>query len=116
MRFAIVAGAIAATQRVHARLRLTDPPRGPRSRRQGLFPACASSRSAPSPITCLGSWNPRASRSRITLAQDATLHAFFAQGMLMNVAAAMDLPELAAEDAGWLTACRAATSEEGRER
>jgi AcrR family transcriptional regulator len=40
-------------------------------------------------------------------AEDATLHAFFAQGMLMNVAAALDLPELAAKDADWLTACRA---------
>jgi AcrR family transcriptional regulator len=40
-------------------------------------------------------------------AEDAALHAFFAQGMLMNVAAAMDLPELAAKDEDWLAACRA---------
>jgi AcrR family transcriptional regulator len=43
-------------------------------------------------------------------ADAATLHAFFAQGMLMNVAAAMDLPELAEKDADWLSACRPGTS------
>jgi AcrR family transcriptional regulator len=40
-------------------------------------------------------------------AQDMVLHDFFAQGMLMNVAAAMDLPQLAERDEGWLEWCRA---------
>ena len=39
-------------------------------------------------------------------ADGGALHSFFAQGMLMNVAAAMDLPELAAKGDDWLTACR----------
>jgi AcrR family transcriptional regulator len=41
-------------------------------------------------------------------AQDMVLHDFFAQGMLMNVAAALDLPQLAERDEGWLEWCRAA--------
>ncbi|HSD78471.1 MAG TPA: TetR/AcrR family transcriptional regulator [Solirubrobacteraceae bacterium] len=40
-------------------------------------------------------------------AEDLELRDFFAAGMLMNVAAAMDLPELAAEEEGWIERCRA---------
>jgi AcrR family transcriptional regulator len=40
-------------------------------------------------------------------AHDMVLHDFFAQGMLMNVAAALDLPQLAERDEGWLEWCRA---------
>ncbi len=41
-------------------------------------------------------------------AEPMVLQRFFAQGMLMNVAAAMDLPRLAEPDEGWLDWCKAA--------
>jgi AcrR family transcriptional regulator len=45
-------------------------------------------------------------------APDMVLHDFFAQGMLMNVAAALDLPQLAERDEGWLEWCRPVTPSE----
>jgi hypothetical protein len=44
-------------------------------------------------------------------AEPMALHSFFAQGMLMNVAAAMDLPQLAEPNEGWLAWCRSAAQE-----
>src|SRR3954451_9908161 len=40
-------------------------------------------------------------------AESQPLREFFAHGMLLNVAAAMDLPELAAKDDDWIDHCRA---------
>jgi AcrR family transcriptional regulator len=43
----------------------------------------------------------------ITSGDDEPLRDFFAHGMLLNVAAAMDLPELAEKDDAWVERCRA---------
>jgi AcrR family transcriptional regulator len=51
----------------------------------------------------------------LTGADAPGLQEFFAHGMLLNVAAAMDLPELMAKDAAWVATCRAAAAERGTE-